>query len=117
MVSAVRAEHHSVGHLLESRCAAATSEVFEALRERACRSIENVDVIEREGLAGFSAPFDSFLRRAVHDRARKLGTGEAGPVIANLRAWRQLRIGRDATKKQGPLEVIVRGSMSRPCTC
>jgi len=58
--SAVRAKHDSVGHLLESRCAAATSEVFEALRHRACHSIEEADVIERENLAGFSAPFNSF---------------------------------------------------------
>ena len=67
MVSAVQAEHDSVGHLLESRCAAATSEVFEALRERACRSIEDADVIEREDLASFSAPLDSFLRVAAHE--------------------------------------------------
>ena len=60
MVSAVRAEHDSVRHLLEGRCATATSEVFEALRERACRSIEQADVIEREDLAGFAAPLDSF---------------------------------------------------------
>jgi hypothetical protein len=68
VVSAVQAEHDSVGHLLESRCAAATSEVFEALRERACRSIEDADVIERKGLAGFAAPFDSYLGVAVHDQ-------------------------------------------------
>jgi hypothetical protein len=67
VVSAVQAEHDSVGHLLESRCAAATGEVFEALRERACRSIEDADVIEREDLASFSAPLDSFLRVAVHE--------------------------------------------------
>jgi len=67
VVSAVQAEHDSVGHLLESRCAAATGKVFEALRERACRSIEDADVIEREDLAGFSAPFDSFLRDAAHE--------------------------------------------------
>jgi len=67
VVSAVQAEHDSVGHLLESRCAAATSEVFEALRERACRSIEDADVIEREDLASFSAPLDSFLRVAAHE--------------------------------------------------
>ena len=65
--SAVRAKHDSVGHLLESRCAAATSEVFEALRHRASRSIEEADVIEREDLAGFSAPLDSFLRVAAHE--------------------------------------------------
>jgi len=65
--SAVPAEHDSVGHLLESRCAATTSEVFEALRERACRSIEDADVIEREDLASFSAPLDSFLRVAAHE--------------------------------------------------
>jgi hypothetical protein len=58
--SAVRAKHDSVGHLLESRCAAATSEVFEAFRHRACRSIEEANVIEREVLAGFSAAFNSF---------------------------------------------------------
>ena len=67
MVSAVPAEHDSVGYLLESRYAAATVEVFEALRERACRSIEDADVIEREDLAGFSAPLDSFLRVAAHE--------------------------------------------------
>ena len=64
--SAVRAKHDSVGHLLESRSAAATSEVFEALRHRAARSIEEADVIERETLAGFSAPFNSFL--SVHGK-------------------------------------------------
>ena len=68
MVSAAPAEHDSVGRLLESRCAAATSEVYEALRERACRSIEDADVIERKGLAGFAAPFDSYLGVAVHDK-------------------------------------------------
>jgi hypothetical protein len=68
VVSAAPAEHDSVGHLLESRCAAATSEVFEALRERACGSIEDADVIERKGLAGFAAPFDSYLGVAVHDQ-------------------------------------------------
>ena len=67
MVCAVQAEHDSVGHLLESRYAAATVEVFEALRERACRSIEDADVIEREDLAGFSAPLDSFLCVAAHE--------------------------------------------------
>jgi hypothetical protein len=64
--SAVPAEHDSVGHLLESRCAAATSEVFEALRESASRSIEEADVVERKGLAGFPAPLDSYLGVA-HD--------------------------------------------------
>src|SRR5215467_2311159 len=59
--SAVRAKHDSVRHLLESRGAAATSEVFEALRHGAARSIEEADVIEREVLAGFSAPFNSLL--------------------------------------------------------
>ena len=68
VVSAAPAEHDSVGRLLESRCAAATSEVYEALRERACRSIEDADVIERKGLAGFAAPFDSYLGVAVHDK-------------------------------------------------
>jgi len=56
VISAVQAEHDSVGHLLESRYAAATVEVSEALRERECRSIDNADVIEREVLAGFAAP-------------------------------------------------------------
>ena len=64
VVSAVQAQHDSVGHLLESRCTAATSEVFEALRERARRSIEDADVIEREDLAGFAAPLDSALLSA-----------------------------------------------------
>ena len=59
LFSAVRAQHDSVGHLLESRCAAATSEVVEASRHRASRSIEEADVIEREVLVGFSAPFNS----------------------------------------------------------
>jgi len=68
VVSAVRAEHDSVGHLLECRCTAATSEVLEALRERASRSIEEADVIQREGLAGFAAPLDSYWRVAAHDR-------------------------------------------------
>ena len=67
MVSAVQAEHDSVGRLLESRYAAATVEMFEALRERACRSIEDADVIEREDLAGFPAPLDSFLLVAAHE--------------------------------------------------
>jgi hypothetical protein len=66
MVSAVQAEHDSIGHLLESRCAAATSKVFEALRERARRSIEDADVIERENLAGLAAPLDALLRVDVH---------------------------------------------------
>ena len=66
VVSAVRAEHDSVSHLLESRYASAAIEVFEALRERASRSIEDADVIEREDLAGFAAPLDSYLR--VHDK-------------------------------------------------
>jgi hypothetical protein len=68
LIRAVLAEHDSVGHLLESRCATATSEVFEALRERACRSIEDADVIERKGLVGLAAPFDSYLGVAVHDK-------------------------------------------------
>jgi hypothetical protein len=67
-VSAVLAEHDSVRHLLESRCAAATSKVLEALRERASRSIEEADVIQREDLADFAAPFDSFLSVAAHDK-------------------------------------------------
>jgi hypothetical protein len=74
LVSAVLAEHDSVGHLLESRCAAATSEVLEALRERASRSIEDADVIERKGLAGFAAPLDSFLSVAAH---AKLGNSHS----------------------------------------
>jgi hypothetical protein len=69
VVGAVQAEHDSIGHLLESRCAAATSKVFEALRERACRSIEDVDVIEREDLAGLAAPLDSLLRVDAHDNS------------------------------------------------
>ena len=69
MVSAVQAEHDSVGCLLEGRYAAATVKVFEALRERARRSIEDADVIEREDLAGFSAPLDSFLRVAAHEHS------------------------------------------------
>ena len=68
MFSAVRAKHDSIGQLLECRCAAATGEVFEALSERACRSIEQADVIEREGLADFAAPLDSFLSVAAHDK-------------------------------------------------
>ena len=68
MFSAVRAKHDSIGHFLESRCAATTSEVFEALRERACRSIEDADVIERKGFVGLAAPFDSYLCVAVHDK-------------------------------------------------
>ena len=64
--------------LFESRCAAAPGEVFEASRERAHRSIEDADVIEREDLAGFSAPLDSFLRRAAHDIVRKLETEKTG---------------------------------------
>jgi len=71
VVSAVQAQHDSVGHLLEGRCAAATGEVFKALRERVRRSIEDADVIERKDLAGFSAPLDSFLRVDAHDRTRK----------------------------------------------
>jgi len=68
VVSASPAEHDSVGRLLESRYAAATSEVLEALRERASRSIEDADVIERKGLSGFAAPFDSYLGVAAHDK-------------------------------------------------
>jgi len=68
LVSAVLAEHDSVSHLLESRCTAPTSEVREALRERASRSTEDADVIERKGLAGFAAPLDSFLSVAAHDK-------------------------------------------------
>src|SRR5262249_51249936 len=72
--SAVRAKHDSVGHLLESRCAAATSEVFEALRHRASRSIEEADVIESENLAGFSAPFNSSL--SVHGKLGKFRSSD-----------------------------------------
>ena len=67
-VSAARAEHDSVGHLLESRCTAATSEVFETLRERAGRPVEDADVIERKSLVGLAAPFNSYLGVAVHDK-------------------------------------------------
>lgn len=69
MVSAAPAEHDSVGRLLECRYAGTTSEVIEALREQLCRSIEYVDVVEREGLAGFAAPLDSYLRVTGHDSA------------------------------------------------
>ena len=65
---AVRAKHDSIGHLLESRSAATTTEVFEALRERASGSVEDADVIERGGLADFAAPFDSLLSSATHDK-------------------------------------------------
>ena len=65
---AVRAKHDSVGHFLESRSAATTTEVFEALRERASGSVEDADVIERRGLADFAAPLDSFLSVAALDK-------------------------------------------------
>jgi len=68
LFSAVRAQHDSVGHLFESRCATATIEVFEAVRHRASRSIQEADVIEREVLAGFSAPFNSLW--SVHGKLR-----------------------------------------------
>ena len=68
-VCAVRAEHDSVSRLLESRYARAAIEGFEALRERISRSIEDADVIEREDLASFAAPLDSYLRAASHNRA------------------------------------------------
>ena len=68
-VCAVRAEHDSVSHLLESRYARAAIEVFEALRERVSRSIEDADVIEREDLASFAAPLDSYYGVASHNRA------------------------------------------------
>jgi len=78
VISAGHAEHDSVRHLLESRYAAATVEVSEALRERVCRSIDNADVIEREVLAGFAAALDSYLRVAAHGRTRKLETASTG---------------------------------------
>ena len=93
MFSAIRAKHDSVGHLLESRCAGATSEVFEALRHRAARSVEEADVIEREVLAGFSAPFDSFL--GVHG---KLGNSHCliytplEDLVATVRRYCRLRL-------------------------
>ena len=95
MISAGHAEHDSVRRLLESRYAAATVEVSEALRERVCRSIDNADVIEREVLAGFAAPLDSYLRIAAHGRARKLETASTGSTpgiicgvgLAFARAW------------------------------
>lgn len=104
MISAVQAEHDSVRHLLESRYAAATVEVSEALRERVCRSIDKADVIEREVLAGFAAPLDSYLRVAAHGIARKLETASTGSTpgiicgaglafaragIAGWKVWRQ----------------------------
>ena len=70
LVSAARAEHDSIGHLLESRCAAATSVVDEALRKRASRSIKEADVIERKGLAHFAAALNSGLCAAAHDKLR-----------------------------------------------
>lgn len=83
MFSAGRAKHDSVGHLLEGRCAATTSEVLETLRERAPRSVEEADVIEREGLSDFPAPLDSFL--SVHN---KLGNSHS-LVYTRLEDWRQ----------------------------
>ena len=84
MISAVQAEHDSVGHLLESRYAAATVEVSEALRERERRSIDNADVIEREVLAGFAAPLDSYLRVAAHgrDSEARIGEHRAPPQVS-----------------------------------
>src|SRR5262249_48287058 len=79
--SAVRAKHNSVGHLLESRRAAATSEIFEAFRHRACRSIEEADVIEREVLAGFSATLESWW--SVHG---KLGNCHS-LIYSRLECW------------------------------
>lgn len=95
VISAAQAEHDSIRHLLESRYAAATVEVSEALRERVCRSIDNADVIEREVLAGLAAPLDSYLRVAAHGRARKLETASTrstpsitcGAGLAFARAW------------------------------
>jgi hypothetical protein len=76
VISAGHAEHDSVRHLLESRYAAATVEVSEALRERVCRSIHNADVIEREVLAGFAAALDSYLRVAAHGQNSEARNGE-----------------------------------------
>jgi hypothetical protein len=108
VISAVQAEHDSVGHLLESRYAAATVEVSEALRERECRSIDNADVIEREVLAGFAAPLDSYLRVAAHGRARKLETASTGSTpgiicgagLAFARAWYSWLEGLAATVRK-----------------
>ena len=88
--SAAPAEHDPVGHLLEGRCAAATSKVLEALRQRACRSIEDADVIERKGLAGFAAPFDSYLGVAVHDKlgnSHSLLYSQSGRLAARVREY------------------------------
>lgn len=101
MVSAVLAEHNSVGQLLESRCAAATSKVLEALRERASRSIEEADVIERESLAGFAAPFDSFLSIAAHDK------------LGNSHSLLYSQIGRFGGKSTGVLPGV-QASEDRP---
>ena len=108
VITAVQAEHDSVGHLLESRYAAATVEVAEALRERDCRSIDNAHVIEREVLAGFAAPLDSYLRVAGHDRARKLETASTGSTpgiirgagLAFARAWYSWLEGLAATVRK-----------------
>src|SRR4030095_2058682 len=93
---------------LESRYAAATVEVSEALRERECRSIDNADVIEREVLAGFAAPLDSYLRVAAHGRARKLETASTGSTpgiicgagLAFARAWYSWLEGLAATVRK-----------------
>ena len=96
VVCAVSAEHDSVGHLLESRCAGATSKVFEALRERACRSIEDADVIEREVLAGLAAPLDSCLL-SVHNKlgnSHSLIYSRLEDLAATVREYCRLGPGR-----------------------
>lgn len=112
MVSTFRAKHDPVGHLLEGRGATATSEVLEAMRERLCLSVEDVDVIEGEDLAGFAAPLDPCLHVAVHDgslgtdeirmRSRKVGGNSTG-VLRNGRAWSKPR--RRALCVVGSLDV------------
>ena len=94
--SAVRAKHDSVGHLLESRCAATTTEVFEALRERASGSVEDADVVERGGLADFAAPLDSFLSVAAHDKL-----GESHSLLYS-------QVGRFGGKSTGVLPGLAR---------
>ena len=108
VISAGHAEHDSVRHLLESRYAAATVEVSEALRDRVCRSIDNADVIEREVLAGFTAALDSYLRVAAHGRTRKLETASTGSTpgiicgagLAFARAWYSWLEGLAATVRK-----------------
>ena len=95
--SAFRAKHDSVGHLLESRCAATTTEVLEALCERASRSVEDADVIERGGLADFATPLDSFLSVAAHENLGESHSllysqvgrfgGKSTGVLRRGRAW------------------------------